>query len=84
MAQFAIPVGIALAGGIAGTLAAKAMAPKSTPTPVAQPLPTRIAAADAARNDDMFRRRRGAGANELTGRGGAEARTPGAKALLGQ
>ena len=52
--------------------------------PVVQPtVPTRNAAADAIRQDDALRRRRGAGANELTG-GGAEAVTPGGKTLLGQ
>lgn len=52
--------------------------------PVVQPaVPTRNAAADATRRDDALRRRRGAGANELTG-GGAEAVTPGGKTLLGQ
>ncbi|WP_414902471.1 hypothetical protein ACMT1E_04375 [Sphingomonas flavalba] len=54
------------------------------PKPVAQTMPaTRNAAAEAAMRDDELRRRRGAGANELTG-GGAEAVTPGAKTLLGQ
>lgn len=57
--------------------------PKPKPAPV-QPRPiTRNMAAEAARQGDRLRRRRGAGANELTG-GGAEASTPGGKTLLGQ
>lgn len=57
--------------------------PKAAPAPAPPPTVTRNAAAEAARRDDELRRRRGAGANELTG-GGAEARTPGAKELLGE
>jgi hypothetical protein len=47
------------------------------------PVPTRNVAAENARRRDVLRRRRGQGANELTG-GGAEAATPGGKTLLGQ
>lgn len=83
MAQVAIPIGLALAGGAAGAVASKVLAPKPAATPMPQPLPTRNMAAEAARAGDQWRRRRGAGANELTG-GGAEARSPGGKTLLGQ
>lgn len=53
--------------------------------PVQTPVVDQSAALDAANQQaaDDLRRRRGAGANELTG-GGAEASTPGAKTLLGQ
>lgn len=57
------------------------------PTPVQAPLQIdRQAQAAAMVNaqDDALRRRRGAAANALTGPGGAEASTPGAKVLLGQ
>lgn len=53
----------------------------SIPAPV--PVPTPNLAENLANQNDALRRRRGAGANELTG-GGAEAVTPGGKALLGQ
>lgn len=67
--------------GVAGAIGSQLL---SKPKPPAAPLAvTRNAAAEAAMRDDMMRRRRGAGANEITG-GGAEARSPGGKALLGQ
>lgn len=52
--------------------------------PAAQPIVDQAAAMAAANGDtaDQLRRRRGAAANELTG-GGAEAQTPGGRALLG-
>ncbi|HEY0149861.1 MAG TPA: hypothetical protein VGB70_12770 [Allosphingosinicella sp.] len=45
---------------------------------------TRNDAVDARMRDDERRKRRGVGANILTGGSGAEARTPGGKVLLGQ
>ncbi|HEX8400514.1 MAG TPA: hypothetical protein VF628_02295 [Allosphingosinicella sp.] len=57
--------------------------PKAAPQPAAQPVATRNMAAEAAHREGLLRKRRGAGANELTG-GGAEASTPGGKTLLGQ
>lgn len=54
------------------------------PAPIAAPVvPTNNMAEGLAMQSDALRRRRGAGANELTG-GGAEAATPGGKVLLGQ
>jgi hypothetical protein len=72
------PIGSLLTG--TGLFAKKVKAVEPPVTPI---VPTRNAAADAMRRDDALRRRRGAGANELTG-GGAEAVTPGGKTLLGQ
>lgn len=54
--------------------------PKAVAPP---PAISRNAAAEAARASDAYRRRRGAGANELV-RDGGEARSPGGKVLLGQ
>jgi len=74
-------LGGGLVGGAVSLLTGKK---KDAPAAPAAPLvPTRNAAMDAARRDDVLRRRRGAGANELTG-GGAEASTGGGKTLLGQ
>jgi hypothetical protein len=56
---------------------------KKAQTPAVLPPSRDMAAELAARRADELRRRRGAGANELTG-GGAEPVTPGAKTLLGQ
>lgn len=70
--------------GAAGALLKPFGVGASKPPAMPVPLPT-INRADAmagARADEL-RKRRGAGANELTG-GGAEAVTPGGKALLGQ
>lgn len=73
-----------LLGGVVGGAVSLLTGKKSsTPAPAAPIVPTRNAALDAARADDVLRRRRGAGANELTG-GGAEASTGGGKTLLGQ
>lgn len=52
--------------------------PARTPPPI-----TRNDAAASVRMSDSMRKRRGAGANELTG-GGAEASSGGGKTLLGQ
>jgi hypothetical protein len=67
-----------------GAALASVLSKKKKKKPAAQPVatPTRNAAAENARRFDELRRRRGAGANELTG-GGAEARSPGGKVLLG-
>jgi hypothetical protein len=75
-------VGAPILGGLLGGLLAGGSKPKTVSQPA--PLPTiNNADALAASQRDAIRRRRGAGANELTG-GGAEAVTPGGKALLGQ
>jgi hypothetical protein len=79
MAAAAIPLAAALVGAGAGAL----LAPK-VDTPKAIPPMTRTDAAANANADAEFRRRRGAMANNMTGAGGAEAPSPGAKALLGQ
>jgi hypothetical protein len=77
-----VPLPFALAGGLLGAGLSQVMKP---PKPVAGPPPvTRNMAAEAARESDALRRRRGAGANELVGRGAGEARSPGGKVLLGQ
>jgi hypothetical protein len=80
----AIPFVIAAAiGAGAGAL----LAPKNKPLPAqtAAPLPTRNhAMSDALNSDTEFRRRLGNRATMLTGANGAEAPSPGAKALLGQ
>jgi hypothetical protein len=64
---------------LSGAFKKPAKAPVAAPPPVV----TRNAAAENARRYDELRKRRGAGANELTG-GGAEPVTPGGKVLLGQ
>jgi len=61
-------------GGILGR------APKAQAAP---PVPVINKAQENAYEADELRRRRGIGANILTGRAGAEAVTPGAKMLLG-
>lgn len=70
--------------GLASTLLKK---PK-TATPaqsIVAPRPiTRNDAVDARMRDDELRRRRGVGANILTGPSGAEAQSAGGKFLLGQ
>lgn len=79
-----IPIAIAVAGAAVGAGAASLLSPK-TQMPQATPIPTRTKAIDAAFNSDTaFRRRQGAAATMLTGPNGAEAPSPGAKALLGQ
>lgn len=57
--------------------------PKPPQTPPVVDQSAALDAANQAQADDL-RRRRGAGANALTGSSGAEASTPGAKTLLGQ
>lgn len=58
--------------------------PPAVAPDVAVPRPiTRNDAVDARMRDDERRRRRGLGANILTGSSGAEARTAGGKVLLG-
>lgn len=52
------------------------------PTPIVPPVPTRNAAAEAARRNDLLARRRGAAANEYAG--AAPPATPAVKTLLGQ
>jgi hypothetical protein len=80
MGQAALP--LALLGGLTGGIASALLQPKVKPPP-RPPLPDRTdAAAKAA--DNEFRSRQGAAANMLTGPSGAEAPSPGAKALLGQ
>ena len=75
----AIPFALGgLAAGV-GTLLSKPPKPAAAPMAVT---PNMAAAAVSA--DDAFRRRRGAGATELIGRGAGEARTAGGKVLLGQ
>lgn len=84
MAQAAIPIAAAVVGSLIGAGAGALLAPKVSPPPQVQ-IPTRMAAASLAVNDTAeFRRRRGAAANMITGPTGAEAPSPGAKALLGQ
>jgi hypothetical protein len=79
----AIPIAAAVAAAVAGAGAAAVLAPSTKPpAPIAPP--TRDDAAAAAANDKTFRLRRGAAANMVTGPNGAEAPSPGAKALLGQ
>jgi hypothetical protein len=69
--------------GATALLAPKPPAP--TKQPMALPVPTRTAALSQALNqDDAFRRRQGAASTMVTGASGAEAPSPGAKALLGQ
>lgn len=82
MAQAAIPIGMAIAGSIVAA-GASTLLMKKPQLPGRTPVMTRNDAAADARNSTEFRRRRGAGANELTG-GGAEASTGSGKTLLGQ
>lgn len=68
--------------GITGLVASALLQPKVKPPP--RPgLPDRTEAAALAASNE-FRSRQGAAANMLTGPSGAEAPSPGAKALLGQ
>lgn len=72
--------------GIASKLFSKPKKAAVTPPPTID-MPrgiTRNDAVDAAMRDDERRRRRGMGANLLTGPMGAEASTAGGKMLLGQ
>lgn len=82
MGAAAVPIAIAVVGSVAAA-GAQALMSSKPKIPAAPPPINRNIAADAARQDTEFRRRRGAGANELTG-GGAEAQTGGGKVLLGQ
>lgn len=70
-------------GGVAGLLLGKPKKPKAQAAQV--PTPTRLQALDDSQKRALeeLRRRRGAGAYELTG-GGAEAPSGGGKTLLGQ
>lgn len=81
-----IPILAAVGGSVAGAAAGAIFGPKPTKLPPAPvPLPTRTAAVSQALNADaIFRRRQGAAATMVTGANGAEAPSPGAKALLGQ
>jgi hypothetical protein len=81
-----VPIAAAVAGAAVGAGAGALLAPKPAAMPkMASPAPTLLNAASAANDStDEFRRRRGAAANVLTGPNGAEAPSPGAKALLGQ
>lgn len=72
-------VGISLISSIGSSIFGALKKPKS---PSAPPAISRNDAAMAAARSDEFRRRRGAGANEITG--GAEASSGGGKSLLGQ
>jgi hypothetical protein len=87
MAHIPLSLAIMGVGGLLGAAsAAKQLTSKGGKAPASVsplPVPTINMAAEAARRDDELRRRRGAGANELTG-GGAEAMTAGGKTLLGQ
>lgn len=79
--QAVIPVIGALAGSAIGAL----LAPKTPKPPTPIPLPTRNdALAQSLNSDSEFRKRQGASATMLTGPTGAEAPSPGTKALLGQ
>jgi hypothetical protein len=83
MAQAALPIALAVAGAAIGAGAGAILAPKQH-MPAAPPPPDRGNAAAFANQDREFRRRQGAAANMITGPNGAEAPSPGAKALLGQ
>lgn len=86
MAGIPQTVGKILISPLAAVASAVVKKPKAPAASAgAPPVPSRNLAYEAARrNMDSLRRRRGAGANEITG-GGAEApRSPGAKTLLGQ
>lgn len=80
--QAAIPIAAAVAAAAVGAGAAAMLAPK----PQVPPKPINPDRSDAAAlaNSNEFRRRQGAAANMLTGPSGAEAPSPGTKALLGQ
>ncbi|ARS27622.1 hypothetical protein [Sphingomonas sp. KC8] len=73
-------IGRSLLGPIGKMIVGK---PKAA-QPISQRPVTRDDAAAQMQADDDLRRRRGAGANLLTGPSGAEARTAGGKVLLGQ
>lgn len=78
-----IPIAAAVAAAAVGAGAQAVLTPRiKPPAPIAPP--NRDQAAAAAANDKQFRMRRGAAANMVTGPNGAEAPSPGAKALLGQ
>ncbi len=62
----------------------KSKPPAAAPETFAPRPITRNDAVDARMLDDERRRRRGVGANILTGSSGAEAQTSGGKVLLGQ
>lgn len=68
--------------GVVGDLLFGGKKAAPAPTPIVPPVPTRNAAAEAARRGDLLRRRRGATQNEYAG--GATPATPAVKTLLGQ
>lgn len=77
---FVSKLATALVSPIAALITGGSKPAAPAPTPV-NLTPTRNIAADRARQADLLRRRRGSGANDVTG--GAEAQTAGAKTLLG-
>lgn len=83
MSEFAVPIAVAVASAAAGAGAGALLAPKPK-VPPRPMVPDPSNAANFAANDREFRRRQGAAANMVTGPNGAEAPSPGAKALLGQ
>ncbi len=68
--------------GVVGDLLFGGKKATPAPTPIVPPVPTRNAAAEAARRSDQLRRRRGATENEYAG--AATPATPAVKTLLGQ
>jgi hypothetical protein len=81
VAEAAIPIAAAVAAAAAGAGAGALLAPKPN-VPAKAITPSRDQAAGIA--DEAFRKRQGAAATLATGPSGAEAPSPGAKALLGQ
>lgn len=77
MAAVALP----LAFGVAGLVGSKLLS-KPASAPVAAPMPTRNAAAEAAMKSDQVAKRRGVAANLILGAGGAES-SAGGKTTLG-
>jgi hypothetical protein len=79
----AVPIALAVVGGGLGAAAGALFARKPKVPPPAM-VPTRTDAQTLGASEAEFRKRKGAAANILTGPSGAEAPSPGAKALLGQ